>query len=78
MAVRGIGEIIAVGVESYFRNAAAKRLIEKLRKAGVNFTEPRTVRRAVPSVERRSSSPEFFRLCRARGRRKLWSRPADA
>ena len=42
-AVRGIGEIIAVGVESYFRNAAAKRLIEKLRKAGVNFTEPRTV-----------------------------------
>jgi len=43
MAVRGIGEIIAVGVESYFRNAAAKRLIEKLRKAGVNFTEPRTV-----------------------------------
>ncbi|MFN2602722.1 MAG: NAD-dependent DNA ligase LigA [Gemmatimonadaceae bacterium] len=43
MAVRGIGEIIAVGVESYFRNGAAKRLIEKLRKAGVNFTEPRTV-----------------------------------
>jgi DNA ligase (NAD+) len=43
MAVRGIGEIIAVGVESYFRNAAAKRLVEKLRKAGVNFTEPRTV-----------------------------------
>jgi len=42
-AVRGIGEIIAVGVESYFRNAAARRLIEKLRKGGVSFTEPRTV-----------------------------------
>jgi DNA ligase (NAD+) len=43
MAVRGIGQIIAVGVESYFRNPAAKRLIEKLRAAGVNFTEPRQV-----------------------------------
>ena len=43
MAVRGIGEIIAVGVESYFRNPAARRLIEKLRKAGVNFIEPRQV-----------------------------------
>jgi DNA ligase (NAD+) len=42
-AVRGIGEIIAVGVESYFRNPAARRLIEKLRKADVNFTEPHTV-----------------------------------
>ena len=43
MAVRGIGEIIAVGVESYFRNPAARRLIEKLRRAGVNFIEPRQV-----------------------------------
>jgi DNA ligase (NAD+) len=43
MAVRGIGEIIAVGVESYFRDAAARRLIEKLRLAGVNFTEPHQV-----------------------------------
>jgi DNA ligase (NAD+) len=42
-AVRGMGEIIAVGVEAYFRNPAAKRLIEKLRKAEVNFTEPRPV-----------------------------------
>lgn len=40
MAVRGIGEIIAVGVEAYFRDPAARRLIEKLRAAGVNFTEP--------------------------------------
>jgi DNA ligase (NAD+) len=42
-AVRGIGDIIAVGVESYFRDPAAQRLIEKLRRAGVNFTEPRKV-----------------------------------
>ena len=42
-AVRGIGDIIAVGVESYFKNPAARRLIEKLRRAGVNFTEPRQV-----------------------------------
>jgi len=43
MAVRGIGEIIAVGVASYFRDPAARRLMEKLRAAGVNFTEPRQV-----------------------------------
>jgi DNA ligase (NAD+) len=43
MAVRGIGETIAVGVEAYFRDPAARRLIEKLRAAGVNFTEPRQV-----------------------------------
>jgi DNA ligase (NAD+) len=42
-AVRGIGEIIAVGVESYFRNPAARRLMEKLRAAGVSFTEPHQV-----------------------------------
>jgi DNA ligase (NAD+) len=43
MAVRGIGEIIAVGVASYFRDPAARRLVEKLHAAGVNFTEPRQV-----------------------------------
>lgn len=43
MAVHGMGEIIAVGVESYFRDAAARRLIEKLRLAGVNFIEPHQV-----------------------------------
>ena len=42
-AVRGIGDIIAVGVESYFRNPAARRLIEKLRNSGVNFIEPHQV-----------------------------------
>ncbi len=43
MAVRGMGEIIAVGVESYFRDPAARRLMEKLRAVEVNFTEPRQV-----------------------------------
>jgi DNA ligase (NAD+) len=38
-----MGEIIAVGVESYFRDPTARRLIEKLRMAGVNLTEPRPV-----------------------------------
>ena len=42
-AVRGVGDIIAEGVASYFREPSAKKLIEKLRKAGVNFTEPRVV-----------------------------------
>lgn len=39
--VRGIGGIIAGAVESYFRDASAKKLVDKLRRAGVNFTEPR-------------------------------------
>jgi NAD-dependent DNA ligase (contains BRCT domain type II) len=42
-SVRGVGPIIAEGVVKYFKDAGAKRLIEKLRKAGVNFTEPRQV-----------------------------------
>jgi DNA ligase (NAD+) len=42
-AVRGVGDIIADGVVAYFSNKGAKRLIEKLRKAGVNFTEPHQV-----------------------------------
>ena len=40
--VRGIGGIIASAVESYFNDASAKKLVGKLRAAGVNFTEPRT------------------------------------
>jgi DNA ligase (NAD+) len=39
-AVRGVGDIIAEGVAAYFHNPGARRLIEKLRKVGVNFTEP--------------------------------------
>jgi DNA ligase (NAD+) len=39
--VRGIGEIIARSVSAYFANATTRKLVEKLRKAGINFTEPR-------------------------------------
>ncbi len=42
-AVRGIGPIIAHGVVTYFRDASAIELVNKLRKAGVNFAEPRLV-----------------------------------
>ena len=42
-AVRGVGDIIADGVVAFFSDKSAKRLIEKLRDAGVNFTEPRQV-----------------------------------
>ena len=42
-AVRGVGDIIADGVVAYFSEKSAKRLIEKLRAAGVNFSEPRQV-----------------------------------
>ncbi len=41
--VRGIGPIIAHGVVAYFRDPSAIGLVEKLRKAGVNFGEPRQV-----------------------------------
>ena len=41
--VRGIGSIIADGVVAYFSDPAGKRLVEKLRSYGVNFTEPRAV-----------------------------------
>jgi DNA ligase (NAD+) len=38
-AVRGVGSTIAEGVVAYFRDPAARKLVEKLRRAGVNFTE---------------------------------------
>jgi DNA ligase (NAD+) len=43
-AVRGVGDIIADGVVAYFSQKSAKRLIEKLRAAGVSFTEPGQVK----------------------------------
>jgi DNA ligase (NAD+) len=42
-SVRGIGPIIAEGVAKYFRDPGARRLLEKLRIAGVNFSEPQQV-----------------------------------
>jgi DNA ligase (NAD+) len=43
LSVRGIGATIADGVVAFFADPGGKRLIEKLRDAGVNFTEPRAV-----------------------------------
>ena len=40
LEVRGIGDIIARSVVAYFSNESTRGLVEKLRKAGVNFTEP--------------------------------------
>ncbi|MBA2707271.1 MAG: NAD-dependent DNA ligase LigA [Gemmatimonadaceae bacterium] len=42
-SVRGMGRVIAEGVVSYFTNDTARGLMEKLRAAGVNLTEPRQV-----------------------------------
>ena len=41
--VRGIGATIANGVVDYFLDAGGRKLVEKLRSHGVNFTEPRAV-----------------------------------
>jgi DNA ligase (NAD+) len=41
--VRGIGSTIANGVVAYFSDPSGQRLVEKLRRNGVNFTEPRAV-----------------------------------
>ena len=41
--VRGIGATIANGVVAYFSDSAGRKLIEKLRRHGLNFTEPRAV-----------------------------------
>ena len=41
--VRGIGGTIAGAVTAYFANPTTRALIEKLRKLGVNFSEPRPV-----------------------------------
>ena len=43
LAVRGIGATIANGVVAYFSDPAGRGLVEKLRKHGINFTEPRAV-----------------------------------
>ena len=43
LAIRGIGEIIAHAVTAYFADPSARRLVRKLRDAGVNLTEPKPV-----------------------------------
>jgi len=41
LAIHGMGDAIARSVTEWFGNAAARRLIEKLRRRGLNFEEPR-------------------------------------
>lgn len=41
LAIHGIGERIGRSVTDWFRNAAAKKLIERLRKRGLTVVEPR-------------------------------------
>lgn len=41
LAIHGMGETIAKSVTQWFRDASARRLIEKLRRRGLNFEEPR-------------------------------------
>jgi DNA ligase (NAD+) len=43
LAVRGVGETIAESVVSWFKDRAARKLVERLRKRGLNFEEPRPV-----------------------------------
>ncbi len=43
VSVRGIGGTIATGVVEFFSDPAGKALVQKLRSAGVNLTEPRAV-----------------------------------
>ena len=42
-AVRGIGQIIAQSVASYFADESTRALVERLRSRGLNFTEPNAV-----------------------------------
>jgi len=41
LAIHGMGEAIATSVTSWFGDAQARRLVERLRKRGLNFEEPR-------------------------------------
>jgi DNA ligase (NAD+) len=43
LAIRGIGETIAIAVTAFFADASARKLVKKLAAAGVNFTEPKQI-----------------------------------
>ena len=36
-----IGEVMAISIEKFFKQSSAKKLVERFRKTGLNFTEPR-------------------------------------
>jgi DNA ligase (NAD+) len=40
--VRGVGDTIALAVRAFFDDPAGRRLVEKLRTAGLTFTEPKS------------------------------------
>ena len=48
LAVPEIGPKIAAAVTAYFNNPSSHKLIEKFRRHGVNFTEPRSGRGGLP------------------------------
>jgi DNA ligase (NAD+) len=39
-AIRGVGEVMAQGIARWFADPEARKLIERLRERGLNFTEP--------------------------------------
>jgi DNA ligase (NAD+) len=41
LAIHGMGETLATSVTQWFGNAGARRLVEKLRRRGLTFEEPR-------------------------------------
>ncbi|HKW11480.1 MAG TPA: helix-hairpin-helix domain-containing protein, partial [Gemmatimonadaceae bacterium] len=43
LAIRGVGETIALAVTAFFADTSARRLVKKLAATGVNFTEAKQV-----------------------------------
>jgi DNA ligase (NAD+) len=43
LAIRGVGETIALAVTAYFADPSARKLVRKLAAAGLNFSEPKQV-----------------------------------
>jgi DNA ligase (NAD+) len=43
LAIRGIGETIALAVTAFFADPSARKLVKELAAAGVNFSEPKQV-----------------------------------
>jgi DNA ligase (NAD+) len=43
LAIRGVGETIALAVTAFFADSSARSLVKKLAAGGINFTEPKPV-----------------------------------